>query len=108
MKIDWKKHWSVIKKVVVFIFGSLILSLGISFLLYEPLGNFLNQLSETQIREMISNPFYEITRTSFNIYLITYILFSQLPNKIKKAKWMLKGIYFTLFYLFCYVIHIWI
>ena len=108
MKIDLKRHWKIIRKVAVFIIGSLILSLGISFLLYEPLGNYLNQLSENEIKAMAANPFYEITRTSFNIYLITYILFSQLPNKIKKAKWMLKGIYFTLFYLFCYVIHIWI
>lgn len=30
-------------------------------------------------------PAYEISRTSFKIYLITYILFGQFPDKIKEA-----------------------
>lgn len=98
----------IIKKVVIFIIGGLVLPLGVSLVLYDYFGNYLNQLSEAQIKEMAANPFYEISRTSFNIYLITYILFGQLPEKIKKAKAFQKGIYFLLFYLFCFVIAIWI
>ena len=103
-----ENKYAIGKKITIFIVGSLILSLGISVLLYEPLGNFLNRLSEDEIRDFAANPFYEITRTSFNIYVIAYILFTTLPEKIKKAKLMLKGIYFIFFYLLCYIIYIWI
>lgn len=108
MNIDWSNKFKVLKKVFIFIFWSLILSTGISVFLYKYLGNYLNQLSEEQIKEMATNPFYEISRTSFNVYVITYILFSQLPEKVKKAKTLLRGVYFFLFYLFCYIIIIWI
>lgn len=43
---------------MIFIVGRLILSLGTSVILYEYLGNYLNQLSEMQIKEMAANPFY--------------------------------------------------
>lgn len=108
MKINWQKYLRIIKKVTIFIIGSLVVSLGISVFLYEYLGNYLNQLSEAQIKEMAANPFSEITRTSFNIYLIAYILFGQLPDKIKKASAFPRCIYFLLFYLFCYIVSIWI
>lgn len=84
---------------MIFILGSLTLSLGISILLYDPLGDFLNSLSEQEIQKLIQNPFYEISRTSFNIYLITYILFAQLPEKSRNAKFLMRGIYFLFFYL---------
>lgn len=108
MKIDWQENKTKLKKVSIFIFGSILLSLGTAVIMYEPLGNFLNQLSEEEIKKYASNPFYEISRSSFNIYLIAYILFTQLPEKIRKAKFVLRGIYFTLFYLFCYVVYLWI
>lgn len=59
---------------MIFILGNLTLSLGISILLYDPLGDFLNSLSEQEIQKLTQNPFYEISRTSFNIYLIIYCL----------------------------------
>lgn len=108
MGIDWKKHIRIIKKVSVFIIGSIVLSLGTALILYEPFGDYLNQLSEEEIKNYASNPFYEISRSSFNIYLITYILFNQLPDKIKKAKYLLRGLYYILFYLFCYAVYLWI
>ncbi len=108
MKIDWAKHLRIIKKTIVFFICGIILSVGISIILYEPLGNFLNSLSEQQIHKLATNTFSEISRTSFNVYLIAYILFGQLPQKIRKSRWYLRGIYFTIFYLFCYIISIWI
>lgn len=108
MEINWKSKLRMIKKVIIFMIGGLILSLGISVILYEPLGAFLNQLSEAEIKEFTANPFYEISRSSFNIYIITYILFNQLPEKIKKANLIIKGIYFLIFYLFCYLVYLWI
>ena len=98
----------MIKKVSVFILGSLILSLSTSILLSDVLGSFLNQLSETEMKKLITNPFYEISQTSFKIYFIAYILFSQLPDKVKKAKFILRGIYFVIFYLFCFLVYLWI
>lgn len=93
---------------MIFILGNLTLFLGISILLYDPLGDFLNSLSEQEIQKLTQNPFYEISRTSFNIYLITYILFAQLPEKSRNAKFLMRGIYFLFFYLFCYLIYFWI
>ena len=99
---------SRVKKVSVFIFGGIILSLGTSVILYEPLGNYLNQLSENELEQLKANPFDEITEASFKIFLIAYLLFNQLPEKIKRAHWLTRVIYFLLFYLFCYMIYLWI
>lgn len=93
---------------MVFILGSLILSLSVSVILYEPLGSFLSRLSENEIKQLTAHPFEEITESSFKIYLIAYLLFNQLPEKIKKAQWMGRAIYFLFFYLFCYLIYLWI
>lgn len=106
--INLKSYQNRIKKVIIFILGSLFLSSGLAILLYETVGDYLNRLSEEEIKAAVANPFYEINRTLFNIYVIAYILFSQLPEKIRKSKWYLRGLYFTIFYVFCILVYLWI
>ena len=95
-------------KVILFIFYGLVISFAVSFALHEYLETFLKQLSHREIEEMISNPFYEISRTSFNIYIIAYVLFGQLPAAITNQKWFRRGLYFLLFYIFCFAVYLWI
>lgn len=108
MREKWQKYKRLIINVVIFFVGNLVLSSAIAIVLYEFLGDMLDQLSREEMEELIKNPFGEIARSASKLYVITYILFNYLPQKIRKSQYWLRGIYFTLFYLFCVLIYLWI
>lgn len=108
MKEKWQKYKRLIKNVVIFCVGNLVLSSAVAIVLYEFLGDVLEQVSREELEEVLKHPFGEIARSASRLYIITYILFNYLPQKIRKSPYWLRGIYFTLFYLFCILIYLWI
>lgn len=46
--------------------------------------------------------------SALKMYVVVYVLFYTLPDKIQNAKFWLRGIYFLLFYVFCCLTYFWI
>lgn len=95
----------MIKKVIVFILGSWLLAGATALVLYHYFGGAISQLNENDCRQLAQNPFENIMRTCANLYILTYILFTQLPEKIRKAQVALRAVYFSLFYFLCLLIY---
>lgn len=105
MKIDWKKQRYLVQRALVFILGLWIVGLGAGAILYFLLGDILVTMTPEEINALKEHPFVELSFMTTKIYIIAYVLFYTLPDKIKKANLWLRTIYFVLFYLFCILVY---
>lgn len=103
-----KQQLPFIKKAFVFLLGSWIFAYGTaSVVTIFWLESFQN-ISVEGIRSYFQDPFPSIFVSALKMYVIVYILFYTLPDKIQNAKFWLRGIYFLLFYVFCCLTYFWI
>lgn len=65
-------------------------------------------ISVEGIRSYFQDPFPSIFVSALKMYVVVYVLFYTLPDKIQNAKFWLRGIYFLLFYVFCCLTYFWI
>lgn len=108
MRVDWKAHINTMKKVIFFLMGGFFLTSISTVIFYQVLSPWLAEVDENEIRELLANPLDGIAKMTSKLFFITYILFYTLPNKIRKANLWLRPIYFTLFYIFCMMVYLWI
>lgn len=104
----FKQNLPLIKRTIVFLLGSWIFAYGtasvITVFWLEPFTN----ISMESIRSYFQDPFPSIFASALKMYVIVYILFYTLPEKVRNAKLWLRGIYFLLFYVFCFLTYFWI
>ncbi len=105
MKIDWKKQGLLIQRALVFILGFGIIGQGGGSLLTYLFGDWVKSISVDDIKAYLSDPERIFTHSSCSVYLIAYVLFYTLPDKVKKANLWFRAIYFVLFYLFCILVY---
>ena len=103
-----KQQLPFIKKAFVFLLGSWIFAYGsASVVTIFWLESFQN-ISVEGIRSYFQDPFPSIFVSALKMYVVVYVLFYTLPDKIQNAKFWLRGIYFLLFYVFCCLTYFWI
>ena len=103
-----KQQLPFIKKAFVFLLGSWIFAYGTaSVVTIFWLESFQN-ISVEGIRSYFQDPFPSIFVSALKMYVVVYILFYTLPDKIQNAIVCLPGFYFLLFYVFCCLTYFWI
>lgn len=103
-----KNYLPFLQKAVVFVLGSWIFAYGTaSVITIFWLESFTN-ISVEEIRRYFQDPFPSIFMSALKMYILVYILFYTLPDKIKNAKIWLRAIYFMGFYIFCCLAYFWI
>ncbi len=102
-----KRHLNYIKKAVIFILGSWVFCMVSAMLAYWFAEKYPETLECKQI-ELGPDAFIELVKSFSKLFLVTYVLFACLPDKVRKAKWWARVVYFTLFYVFCCLVYLWI
>lgn len=89
--------------------------LGIAFvcvlteiIAHTPLIKVMQNVSEEEMKSFLKNIDKEILSSLMKLYVISYILFRFLPDKIRESQWYFRIIYFLLFYFFNITIYLWI
>lgn len=108
MPIEWKKYISWGKKIIYFFVGLIFVHFMTQIIMSSSFPEMLKEMNEEEIKSFIANLDKEIFSILIKLYIISYILFSLLPRKIKNSRWYLRGIYFVIFYFFCILIYVWI
>ena len=103
-----KQYFPLIKRTFIFLLGSWIFAYGIASVVTIFWLESLQNISIESIRSYFQDPFPNIFVSALKMYVIVYILFYTLPDKIQNAKIWLRGIYFLLFYIFCCLTYFWI
>lgn len=103
-----KQYFPLMRRTFIFLLGSWIFAYGTaSVITIFWLESFQN-ISIEGIRSYFQDPFPNIFVSALKMYVIVYILFYTLPDKIQNAKIWLRGIYFLLFYILCCLTYFWI
>lgn len=102
-----KRHLSYIKKAIVFILGAWGFGLGSAMFMYWIAEKYPESLKCEEI-PLGHELFVDFSSSFFKLFIVVYILFTRLPEKVRKAQFLLRFLYFLLFYLFCCLIYFWI
>lgn len=108
MKMNWQKCAYFSKKVGTVLLGFVFVHFLTILIMQTPLVEILHEIGEAEMKGFFDHIDREIFSSLIRLYIISYILFYFLPDKIRKSKWYLRMIYFLLFYLFCILVYLWI
>lgn len=102
-----KRHLNYIKKAVFFILETWLFCMTSAMLAYWQVERY-PEILECKEVNLGPDVFIEFTKSFSKLFLIAYVLFACFPDKIRKAKWWVRAIYFTMFYVFCCLVYLWI
>lgn len=108
MKIDWKKTVLIGKNIFLFFLGVIFVHILTAIIMSTPFPEMIKEMGEEGMKDFISNIGKEVFSSLIKIYIISFILFYFLTNRIKRSRWYLRGIYFIAFYAFCILVYLWI
>ena len=108
LKFDKKKWRHRIIQIILFFCGVI----GVHFLAEafasSRWGDVLKSISQQDIDELLNDLRGYFFSTLLHLYILSFLLFTLLPNKIRYSKWWLRGIYFVFFYFLNILIYLWI
>ena len=108
MTVNWQKYFHLGKNILVFFLGIVCIHILTQIIMSTSFPDLIKKISEEEIQDFITNLDKEIFSILTKIYIICCILFSRLPEKIRKSKWYLRGLYFIIFYILCVLVYLWI
>lgn len=94
------------RKILFFVLGAIILSGSMGGLISLGINDFIREMDEKQIERMLRYPLEASLFSAFKLYIVAYILFNALPQKVKQAPLFRRAFYFTLFYVFCTLVYV--
>ena len=71
-------------------------------------GDVLKSISQKDIDELLNDLRGYFFSTLLHLYILSFLLFTLLPDKIRHSRWWLRGIYFIIFYFLNILIYLWI
>lgn len=108
LKFDKKKWRHRIIQIILFFCGVI----GVHFLAEafasSRWGDVLKSISQKDINELLNDIRGYFFSILLHLYILSFLLFTLLPNKIRYSKWWLRGIYFIIFYFLNILIYLWI
>ena len=96
------------KNVLKILSGIVFVYVLTKIIAHTPLIEVMQNVSEEEMKSFLENIDTEIFSSLMKLYIISYILFRFLPDKIRKSHWYFRIIYFLLFYLLNITIYLWI
>lgn len=103
--MEWNKY---IKRIIFFFIGVIFVHFITGMIMSTSFPEIMESIVEKEAQNFIKNLEKEVFSALIKLYLISYLLFGLLPDKIKKSKWYWRGISFIVFYLLCVLIYLWI
>lgn len=108
MKIKYKNNLQSGKNIIIFFVGVVFVRLLTQLVMSTNFPEMIKKITQEEIQDFVTNLDGEIFSVLIKIYIISFILFALLPDKIRKSSWYLRVIYFVIFYFFCILVYLWI
>lgn len=108
MLICYKKLRFRLVQILYFFCGVLGVHILANSLVDSFWADVLKSMTQKDIDELVNNLDRYFFSTLLYLYIISFLLFSVLPEKIRRSRWWLRGIYFVLFYFLNILIYMWI